>query len=87
MKVLEIYILFHSFLKIYLLEKEKLYNEIQTHKNNINISNFHYLVPDEGNGTSLQDEPVKFEDLKNLELGHHKSLSFWNWNTDQQKVS
>ena len=27
MKVLEIYILFHSFLKIYLLEKEKLYNE------------------------------------------------------------
>ena len=63
------------------------WNEIQTHKNNINISNFHYLVPDEGNGTSLQDEPVKFEDLKNLELGHHKSLSFWNLNTDQRKVS
>ena len=27
LKVLEIYILFHSFVKIYLLEKEKLYNE------------------------------------------------------------
>ena len=57
------------------------------HINITKISNFHYLVPDEGNGTALQDEPVKFEDLKNLELGHHKSLSFWNLNTDQRKVS
>ena len=39
------------------------------------------------NVTALQDEPVKFEDLKYLELGHHKCLSFWNLNTDQRKVS
>ena len=44
-------------------------------------------MPDEGNEAALQDEPVKFEDLKDLELGHHKSLSFWNLNKDQQKVS
>ena len=37
MKVLEIYILFHSFLKIYLLEKEKLYNETKINEISTNI--------------------------------------------------